>query len=61
MDWKRGPQPAAAGEVSSAEVLVGVIEELMNEVSTSWFVFLLTKVVSEMCCTARIAGGFAVQ
>lgn len=32
VDWKRGPQPAAAGEVSSAETLVGVIEELMNVV-----------------------------
>lgn len=33
MDWKRGPQPSAAGVVASSEALVGVIEELMNEVS----------------------------
>lgn len=33
MDWKRGPQPPAAGKVSSSEALVGVIEELMNAVS----------------------------
>lgn len=33
VDWKRGPQPAAAGVVASSEALVGVIEELMNTVS----------------------------
>lgn len=33
VDWKRGPQPAAAGDVASSEALVGVIEELMNTVS----------------------------
>ena len=35
VEWKRGPQPAAAGDVASPEALRGVIEELMNEVSTS--------------------------
>lgn len=33
VDWKRGPQPPAAGDVASPEALVGVIEELMNTVS----------------------------
>lgn len=33
VDWKRGPQPAAAGKVASPEALVGVIENLMNAVS----------------------------
>lgn len=33
VDWKRGPQPSAAGDVASSEALVGVIEELMNAVS----------------------------
>lgn len=32
MEWKRGPQPPAAGDVESPEALVGVIEELMNTV-----------------------------
>lgn len=32
MEWKRGPQPPAAGDVASPEALVGVIEELMNTV-----------------------------
>lgn len=33
VEWKRGPQPPAAGHVASPEALVGVIEELMNVVS----------------------------
>ncbi|CAN0194370.1 unnamed protein product [Ascophyllum nodosum] len=32
VEWKRGPQPAAAGDVASPEALRGVIEELMNEI-----------------------------
>ncbi|CAB1121527.1 unnamed protein product [Ectocarpus sp. CCAP 1310/34] len=32
VEWKRGPQPPAAGHVASPEALVGVIEELMNAV-----------------------------
>eukprot|EP00752_Nemacystus_decipiens_P009127 g8151.t1 len=32
VEWKRGPQPPAAGDVASPEALVGVIEELMNTV-----------------------------
>lgn len=33
VEWKRGPQPQAAGDVASSEALKGVIEELMNAVS----------------------------
>lgn len=33
VEWKRGPQPQAAGDVASSEALRGVIEELMNAVS----------------------------
>lgn len=32
VEWKRGPQPPAAGDVASPEALVGIIEELMNTV-----------------------------
>lgn len=39
VDWKRGPQPSAAGDVASSEALVGVIEELMNAVSV-WHQFV---------------------
>lgn len=35
VEWRRGPQPKAAGKVLSAEALVGVIEDLMNAVSNA--------------------------
>lgn len=65
VDWKRGPQPSAAGKVASPEALVGVIENLMNAVSVlhnissgsyglSRFLFLMLAILR--VCVSRVDG-----